>query len=172
MYVRNYGLPPRNVKRDGEPSLTRATVTEELTAEQNGTEYTESVPENIPEPLPHKKEETASEENAQKFGEHGIPPQRPLRRRVIKRKPKEELPQILDQPAPEGIPQKTDREKTGESTVSTAPTRNECNKTADHRFNTEDLFLGSLLILLVGDHADDDILIMLAFLLFSGFKFK
>ena len=172
MYVRNYGLPPRNIKRDGEPSLTRATVTEEVTAEQNGTEYTENFPENISEPLPHKKDETASEENTQNFGEHGIPPQRPLRRRVIKRKPKEELPQILDQPSPE--PQKPNEgcEKTEESTISTSPMRNEGNKTVDHRFNTEELFLGSLLILLVGDHADDDILIMLAFLLFSGFKLK
>ena len=168
MYVRNYGLPPRNIKREGEPSLTRAVGTEELAAGQNGTVCTETVTE----PLPPEKASPITEENPSKFGDYGIPPQRPLRRRVIKRKPKEELPQILDQPSPEPPKPNEGCEKTEESTVSTAPLRNEYSKAVDHRFTTEDLFLGSLLILLVGDHADDDILIMLAFLLFSGFKLK
>ena len=169
MYVRNYGVPPRSVKRDGEPSLTRAVSVEAIADPMN-----EAPPDDR---VATEKHETVSAETTEAvptFGEHGLPPQRPLKRRAIRRKPKEELPQIPEPATHEStrVCEENETGKTELSTVSTECARNAPPKKGDRPLTTEELFLGSLLILLMGDHASDDILIMLAFLLISGFKLK
>lgn len=187
MYVRNYGIPRGTVRREGEPSLTRAAAGEAETP-QESIDTKESPAEPIAAPQAQNEAESTNapsrSEADQKavFGTNGIPPQPLLKRRVLKRRRGEVLPQIAESTETEhveaeqvdatpscGSPSECP-ESHPQAPAEGAQGKPKCERPLS--FNTEDLFLGGLLLLLMGDRADDDVLITLAFLLFSGFKLR
>ena len=121
------------------------------------------------------------------FGENGIKRQ-PLRRRKIPKKPSEHgkspensetppcgtepvIPFIAPGEPPHGCelpPSKTDKEHHHQPH----------NEMCSHRtktvgcFSTEDLLLGGLILLLINNEANDDILLILAFIFISGLDFR
>ena len=207
MYVRNYGIPPRSIKREGETALFKASPPDNASEEivggfnatsepQGGNTAKAEAPSEIirSEAIPTCEEEQAERCNDIKvFGERGIPPQPLRRRKLIKRRISDEISPILDGECDIAVQREeiTERDESSRnipnpktpcvSHSDPLSASHHCEERAlkhscteqpkkDHGFSAEELFLGGLLLLMMGDHANDDILIMLAFLLFSGFK--
>ena len=172
MYVRNYGMPPKIIKRDGEPTVNGATAPAESvqdTAVNAEAAFFSQKSEQV-----DRQESEISEAAVHRFGENGIPPQKPLRRRQLKRRNAETLPQILES-ADSSVKQLQERppaDSDQERKNCEEPSQKHSRQRIDVPFSTEDMLLGGLLLLLIGERAADDVIIALAFLLFSGFKLK
>ena len=183
MYVRSYGTNPRDSGRDNGASVPPPEQT------VNGEQATDTSSDAI---IPETADKPTESEPLPTFGANGMPRQ-PLRRRKRPQKPSEcgRSPQNEASIAPctedKGEPIAPLIAPCENTAEVPAPCENkeEC-KTVGHqehrtdceprkpfgRFSTEDLLLGGLMILLINDHASDDVLLILAFLLISGMHFE
>lgn len=209
MYVRNYGMPPRGVRKEdiggdsaADPiglSLASPNSDEEKKeqTEPIATEARSSAPES---PNTIKNEENISEEcsTVSVFGEGGIPRQ-PIRKRKLPKKTlthgnspkKDETPTAREAEYSEPVapclhpwdsPHHCDEPPCATVTERATPKAAEHPHPPRHEpheprkpfghFSSEELFLGGLILLLINDRAGDDVLIILAFLLVSGFDNK
>ena len=180
MYVRSYGASPRENGHDH--GVSSASPQESESTPQENT--TEPIEQGISQPNTEKTE-------ASVFGSNGMPRQ-PLKRRKRKTKP----PTCGKSPQTPPIPDQSDnipREpiapilapcETVHNHDSGCEKPHECIDPPPHRcevskpknplgcLSTEELFLGGLIILLINEGANDDILLILAFLLISGIRFE
>ena len=191
MYARNYGASPRTPKivfeqtpqsdqDDIENSPSRSEQVTKNTAEASAKRPKTDTP--ALECDERDENESVNEQDechaSTKFGARGIPPQPLKRRRIPSKKtssecddsavkaeantPKVSTPQSADQSqAPKAVNR---RERDGDAARSVTPCRHE------PAFSSEELLLAGLILLLVNDRANDDILLMLGFLLVSCFR--
>ena len=174
MYVRNYGLPRGSIKHEGEPSLTKATPVENEAAPiyTNSNQNTGVTPTTKEAPV---IQDEAQQATAASDSESQAPMQRQrLKGRILKKRIREELPQLLECEESTSPSKSSAKEEeiSCQAGSDAAAHQRGCKGDQEPRFSAEELFLGGMLLLLMGDRADDDILIILTFLLFSGFKLK
>lgn len=190
MYARNYGATSKNPKIVFEQAQQHApTDTEKIPIKPEQSSETVSDPERD-EPKsdtsPSKSEKNAKPKTEASdtecdpptlFGEHGIPRQ-PLRRRKLPNKPKTASQcdiKAQDEAAPtKDIPRHT--EPTHEPTQD-SDRHADCHYKPDSplrrhisAFSSEELLLAGLILLLINDRGNDDVILMLGFLLVSGFS--
>ena len=190
MYVRNYGMPPRTAVKADEPLGTGISMRPEPSPEENRTmDRTDAVAKeetSEPQSTVENTSAEASTENEQAvpaFGSSGIPRQ-PLRRRKIPKKTEEhgKSPQNGEKAPTQSEPLypficSDEPPDTGNRICNAEPPKpepceNKRKQSPSHRkpfggLSTEELLLGGLILLMLNDHASDDILLILAFLLVS-----
>jgi len=190
MYARNYGASSRNPKivfeqtqESEQTNIKKPSAVSERSAESaNDTEKdgpkTDTSPTKIEKSSNFETEKTDAEcEEAAPFGEHGIPRQ-PLRRRKL---PKRQIPNQQTDAETQCEPEQCEEHSSQPAPTSEPPS--ECERhaicPAKHEsparrristFSSEELLLAGLVLLLVNDRANDDVLLMLGFLLISGFS--
>ena len=191
MYVRNYGMPPRAAVKADEPhSAGISARPEPFSDEKNTMDNADRLAAEEASPPQSTAEGTSVEEASDStiavpvFGSSGISRQ-PLRRRKIPKKTEEhgKSPQNSENQHPQsdplypficsGEPPAADtRVHNTEPAPQPKPCESKHNQPSSHRktlgcLSTEELLLGGLILLMLNDHASDDILLILAFLLVS-----
>ena len=191
MYVRNYGMPPRTAIKADEPLGTGISMSPEPSPEENRTMDRTDAPAKEEPSEPQSTVENTSAEattdnapSAAAFGSSGIPRQ-PLRRRKIPKKTEEhgKSPQNGEKAPTQSEPRypficSDEPPDTGNRVCNAEPPSkpDPCEikrkQSPSHRkpfggLSTEELLLGVSILLMLNDHASDEILLILAFLLVS-----
>lgn len=131
-----------------------------------------------------QKEIFAPDVTERKFGQNGIPRQ-PLRRRRLRisttevESPPSVTPEIEPESPHQSNPIRNADKDIFETRTDTgsfdsqcscdAPLTKNANDAANTGISTEDLLLGALLLLLINDHTNDGILLILGFIFITGF---
>lgn len=131
-----------------------------------------------------QKEIFAPDVTERKFGQNGIPRQ-PLRRRRLRIPPSEVesqpsvTPEIEPEPPHQSNPirnadkdifeMRTDTDSSDSQCIRDVPLIKNAQDAVNTGISTEDLLLGALLLLLINDHTNDGILLILGFIFITGF---